>query len=298
MAAKFDWGDGLGKVHTIPLKQHQLNVRTAQGKVTSPPPGTYDPNLDAAQRSSQRGLSDLISDVAQGRERSSTDFGLGQAAIGASRTRMGEDYNSNVGTVNQNFSRSLADLLTARQQGTEDYHTNLASLDRTYQTLGSQQAQTARNAGAIGGSGAYAQAARKRTMNEALDKAPIDTAFRRFNDQSNLSETRLGEDKTQQLSDLLRGYTRGGADLDTQVGQLGLNYQRGNEDLTTQQSRAQREASQFGLDTEAAKQAQYGGNPIVLPRAATAAEQARLASVNAQAAARKARQRALTAARR
>jgi hypothetical protein len=282
MAAKFDWGDGLGKVHTIPLKQHQLNVRTAQGKVTSPPPGTYDPNLDAAQRSSQRGLSDLISDVAQGRERSTTDFGLGQAAIGASRTRMGEDYNSNVGTVNQNFSRSLADLLTARQQGTEDYHTNLASLDRTYQTLGSQQAQTARNAGAIGGSGAYAQAARKRTMNEALDKAPIDTAFRRFNDQSNL----------------LRGYTRGGADLDTQVGQLGLNYQRGNEDLTTQQSRAQREASQFGLDTEAAKQAQYGGNPIVLPRAATAAEQARLASVNAQAAARKARQRALTAARR
>jgi hypothetical protein len=264
MAKLYDWGDGKGRVHTISKAQHEKNVAEQQAntRVLKPPPGTYDVGLDQQERASQRGLTDLIQDVAQGKERLSTDLGLGLTDIGTQRNRLGEDYTTGVGQVEQSYGRSLADLLTARKQGGEDYNANVGNLQRSYDRLGVQQGETARKAGALSTGGAFAQADRKRAENQALDRAPIDTAFQRFNEASALSESRLGEDKQTSLNDLLRGFTRGNQDLDTGTGQLGLNYNRSFEDLTGQQTRAEREAAAFGLDTAEARQAQYGG-PVV-----------------------------------
>jgi hypothetical protein len=75
---------------------------------------------------------------------------------------------------------------------------------------------------------------RKRTANQAFDRAPIDTNFGRFNQ-----------------------------DLDTQQGRLGVEFQRDWDDRNlVKLPRAQREATEFGLDLGAqrwfqSKQAGY-----------------------------------------
>lgn len=117
---------------------------------TSPPPGWYDPALDASQRASQRGLFDFMADAGTANLRQKNDYNLALEQLGLSRSR-----------------------------GAEDYGRQVAGLDRSYSNLATGQAQTARAAGAS--SGGLAQALRKRAANKAFDKAPIDTNFSRFN---------------------------------------------------------------------------------------------------------------------
>ena len=52
MAVKYDWGDGRGRVHSRPKNPTGVPLR--------PPPGSYDPSIDVAERANQRGLEDLI----------------------------------------------------------------------------------------------------------------------------------------------------------------------------------------------------------------------------------------------
>lgn len=289
MAKLYDWGDGK-KVHTISKAEHDKRTQATidQRTYLRPPPGTYDPNLDAQERASQRGLGDLISDVGQSRERGATDLGLGLTDIGTQRTQLGEDYTGGQAAIERGTGRSLADLLKAREQGTQDYGSNVATLQRNYENLGVAQGEGQRKAGAFGGSGAAIQAARKRDANQAIDRAPIDTAYQRFIDSSKTAETRLGEDKTTSLDDLRTGYGRGINSLDRATGQLGLNYDRSNTDLTTQQSRAERENTNFGIDTAAARVGQYLQNSPTgkLPYIPGAAEAARIAKRKAAAAAK------------
>jgi len=256
--AKYDWGDGKGKIHTISKAEHDANLKAKQTPI-APPPGTYDPDLDAQQRASDRGLGDLIDDTGKAKERSATDLQLGLDQIGTGRKRNTEDYTTATGRTNVEFGRSLSDLLTTRTRGGEDYQTSLGNLSRQYQQLGDVQLQAANKAGALEGSGAGIQAARKRAENQSIDKAPIDTAYQRFQADSTRDESRIGEDKTYALGGLKTSYDRGNEDFDTQTGQLGLGYKRGNEDLDTQLTRGGREASMFTQDVAAARQFQYGG---------------------------------------
>jgi hypothetical protein len=284
MATLFDWGDGKGKVHTKSLSDHLQALATQQGTIGPAPAGMYDPNLDAQLAAANRQLGDTTADTATQRERLSTDYGLAQTAAQTQRDQLNQDYGTNVAAEGTNYQRSLADLLTQRQQGTEDYQTNLQNLDRSYQILGNQQTGADRNAGAFAGSGAQLQAARKRAANQALDQAPIDTAYQRSTAQSALDEQRLGQDDQTTLANLLTQYQRGGQAIDTGLGQTGLDYQRSNEDLTTQLARAQRENTQFGLDTDTARWAQAmqaGASPTMIPRALTPAEQAQIAYTKA-----------------
>ena len=295
MAKLYDWGDGK-KIHTISKAQHDQNVQKALDaqRVLKPPPGTYDPNLDAVERASGRGLQDLVQDVDLGRQRGFTDFGLGQADLNTQRTQLGEDYATGQAAVERNYGRSLADLLKQREQGTQDYGSSVQTLQRNYTNLGEAQGEQQRKAGAFEGGGAALQAARKREANQAIDRAPIDTAYQRFMGDSQTAQGRLGEDKATSLNDLLTGFNRGTGAIDTGGGQLGLNYARSMEDLTSQLSRAQRENTEFGIDTAAARQAQYGGPVITVPGAKQTASQA---SKAAQAAAAAAHAKAVAAAK-
>jgi hypothetical protein len=262
-AKKYDWGDGKGKVHTISLAQHKKNVEAIK-----PVP---HPELDQQTAASKRGLDDLLADIGLGRERSVTDLGLGQYEINRQKGLNAADYNTGVADVNTQAGRSLADLLTARKQAGEDYGTTIAGVQRGYQQLGERQGEMSRKSGIMAGGGAYAQSARKRAANEALDRAPIDTAYSRFNEQSGLSETRLGEDKARSLASLLTSLGRANDSLDIGGGQQALAFKRQDEDWGTTEDRARREYENFRLDTAAALQARdqtpvLTTNPLTPPK--------------------------------
>lgn len=261
------------------------------------PPSTYDPNLDAQLRASARGLKDLIGvgkspdtyggDIGKALERGSDDYTLAKQAADL-------DYATGQQRTEQGYQRNLSDLLTARERGGQDYTSNIGTLQRNYGNLATSQAQAQRKAGVLPGGGAIAQAARKRDANLQIERAPIDTAYQRAVTDSQQTEQRLGEDKASTLSDLLTGHIR-------QTGQLRTGQIRSVEDLGTQAERAQREANAFGQDTQTAKAAQFFANnptanklPIVGGRKVL--DQKAMAAA-AQAAATKARNAALAAAK-
>lgn len=194
-----------------------------------PRPGSYDPDIDAQERAAERGFGYTTEDVDRGRERSLSDYLLGQ------------------GEVQRQYGENLSDLITQRTQGQQDYQTNLQSISRNFQRLGNAQAQTGRQRGLAGGF--QQQAARKRAVNQALERAPVDLGFKRFMEGSQLAEKRLGEAR------------------DRDVGQLSLGYQRGDEDFGTTLQRAGRELEAFRLDSAAARQAQSGQPLVTLPAA-------------------------------
>ena len=166
-----------------------------------PPPGLYDPALDAGQGASQRGYADFSADT-------SRDFGAGYSG-----GRTGHDY-----------QLGLENLATQQARSAQDHTAALAGLDRNYQLLGGRQAEGQRAAGVAGNTGLAARAAQIRAANETRDRAPIDTAF-----------------------------TRGTEDNTRARGELGLGYTRAVEDAQTGMSRAGREATQFGVDTNISK---------------------------------------------
>jgi hypothetical protein len=264
MATKYDWGDGKGKVHSKSKADH-ANTVAASKRVIDPPSGYYDPNLDVQQRDEIRAYDRNTGDLNLAGERAGVDLGLqtkrtGEGGIDRVRTK--EDYDTGVGGIERGFGRSLSDLLQARTRGGEDYQSSLTNLQRSYDRLGSQQGELARKSGAEATGGVYAQSARKRAENQAIDKSPIDQAYSRFTQDSATSEGRLGEDKKTSLDELLRGYTRAGEDMDWTQGQAGLGYERTTSDIGTALERSDTDHKNFKQDIKAAKQFQWGGQAI------------------------------------
>jgi hypothetical protein len=180
------------------------------------PAGSYDPGLDSALYAAQRGLQDTTADTATARARAAADYGLTNDAIA------------------QNRDRQLADYTTAETRGTQDHASAVAALQRQYAQLGNRQRQGAISQGVIHG-GSLLQAAAKRTANEAIDQAPVDQSYQR------------------QIADIATGRARVGQDANTALGQNTLAYQRGDDDAISALLRAQREGTQFGVDTQAQK---------------------------------------------
>lgn len=207
----------------FPLRRAQR--RPVQPTVqTSPPPGTYDPAIDAQVGQANRGLGDYLQDYIR-------DFGEPGTALGG---RSGEDLSLGKQDVERGYGRSLTDILTNRSRAGEDYGRAVEGLNRNFAQLGAAQTQAARAAGVQRG-GALAQALAKRAENKRLAREPIDTNFSRFNADSAQAEGRLGEDRGVALGALDRGFLRG------------------SDDAANALARAQRENKQFGLDATAQK---------------------------------------------
>lgn len=252
------WPDGTW--HSIPWSQTK---RAEQTGTPNPPPGSYDPALDSGLGQAERGLRDITADIGEGgtqRVRAENDLATALAQLQQARDRSTQDYQTGTGSVETGYQRSLSDLLQARERGTQDYGTNVSTLQRNFANLGIAQGEAQRKAGAMAGSGAAAQSARKRAANETIERAPIETAYQRFMADSNTSQGRLGEDRQRSLDQLLTAYTRGDQDLTAQGLQLNQGFSRQGEDWATQLLRAQREAGAFADDTLEAKVAQFVQN--------------------------------------
>ena len=260
-AKKFDWGDGNGKIHTISKADYDAQ-QAAKRRVADPPAGTYDPNLDAQQNAETRSWENTTDDVRTRGLDLGVDLGIARDTYDINKGRLGEDYDTSKAATERSYGRSLSDLLQTRGRSGEDYGNTLTNLQRNYDTLANTQGEQTRKAGAEATGGAFAQSARKRAANQALDKAPIDLAYNRFMQDSTTSEGRLGEDKQTSLAGLLTNFNRGGQDLDRGMGQTDLNYSRATRDNTLTGTRADDAHTGFGLDINNAKQFSWGGQAI------------------------------------
>lgn len=253
------WPDGT--YHSVPWEETKRG-QAASNRVTDPPSGYYDPNLDVQQRDEQRAYDRRTDDLNLAGERAGADLGFQTERTGIDKGRVGEDYDTGVAGIERGAGRNLSDLLQQRMRTGEDYQRSLSDLQRSYDRLGSQQGELARKSGAEETGGVYAASAAARAENQAHDKSPIDQAYQRFMQDSATSEGRLGEDKKSSLDELLRGRTRSDQDLDWNQGQAGLGYERTTTDIGTALERAGTDHANFGQDIRAAKQFQWGGEAI------------------------------------
>lgn len=178
---------------------------------TMPPPGTYDPSLDAQLGAANRGYGDL------------------QSQTGVDNQRAQDDFNLQSGHLHDLLNNNLADLLTGRNRTHDAYEQGLANLDHNYAQLGDQQLQQTNAMGGLEG-GALQQALAKRMANEARDRQPMDTA------------------EQQSAVDYGTNVDRANAGYNYDVGNLGLGLSRGNEDRANTLGIAGRENAQFGKD--------------------------------------------------
>lgn len=176
-----------------------------------PPPGTYDPAIDAQVRAGQRGYGDLEQDT------------------GIANTRAQDDYTLGKDELQRQLDRALTDAGTTRTRQHDSFIENLGALDRNYANLGASQAQRMVAAGG-GQSGGFQQALEKRMANQAIERKPLDTA------------------EGQQVADYGTFTTRAKEGFDSGLGQLGLSLGRGNEDRANTLARAGRENTNLGLD--------------------------------------------------
>lgn len=227
-----------------------------------PPPGSYDPALDASLGRAQRGYGDLQSDY--------NPVG-GKGAPGRLAQRAQDDLNLAVQGVtgeSGTYTRSLSDLLRSRARESQDFATQQAGVNRTadrqvadtgrsFANLAANQADQQNATGNLEGGGAL-EAASKRAANEGLADSRINenrtlalaglqTTHDRYGADSGTNETRLGQNK------------------DTELGRLGLGYQRFTDDAAQKLARAGRELGFFGQDTTASKVSQAKANGWVAP---------------------------------
>jgi hypothetical protein len=224
MAAKksakypYKWSDGTW--HSIPDVQHRVNVANRGNKTGVPivPTNTYDPGLDATSGQVTRGLQNLVGLAPN------ADTGDYGGTTGRDVGRTSRDLIEQTGYLDTDFE-------TNKARTGEDFNTAIANLQRNYKNLGDTQNAGIRKAGVAGG-GAIQQAMDKRTANQALDKAPIDTAYKRATD------------------DLETGHTRG-------VGALTTTAGRTLDDLKDYAYQQILEAGSTQADIQAAKEAQF-----------------------------------------
>lgn len=210
---------------------------------TQAPIGSYDPAFDAQLENAQQGFAWAGQDFDTGNLRRDNDYGTNTGRLNSqydlATGRQGEDYNEakqylgeDYGTSKQQLGEdrasSLADLLTARTRGQEDYGRATSDLGRSYTRLGDSQRQNAQAAGVAGG-GALAQALMKRKENQAHDQSGIDMQNTRFMDDNTLATGRTNQQYDRQGQALETSYTRSGSSLDK-------NNARGLQDLLTGRS--------------------------------------------------------------
>lgn len=254
---------GFGQVPGNPPVRRYPQYRFQPVNV-QPPPGSYDPSLDAAIGRTNRGYGDLLSDYAP------ADGSMG--APGRLTQRAQDDLRLGIDRITGpagSFTRGLSDLLRDRARAGQDFQTErdtanlgasrqLQDTQRSFSALGARQGDALNATGQAEGGAAIA-AGQIRGANQAFvdDRtrenlaralAGITTRADRFGADSAQSETRLGENR------------------DQAVGDLGLNYQRFTDDTATKVARAGREQGFFGQDTQAQKIAQAKAGGWVAPK--------------------------------
>lgn len=260
---------------------------------TGPPPGTFDPGMEAQVRSAERGLIDLIEKTRLEGRRESADTRLarqllerkvrwGRADLNRRQGYAVEDAGIDRSHLQTSFARDLEDLAIAKQQGTEDFNRKLTEIQQRYATEAARQQQASVAQGtADAGTGAASDAVR--AANQTFDRGEAQLSYNRFLDANALAERRaredfasrsglIDEDLGRQLTALGVQRFRLGRETGTQKRQLRRDLLRSVADRHTLLSHAKREYGLYASDVS--QQAYYQAhqlNPnIVFPIPAAA----------------------------
>jgi hypothetical protein len=233
-----------------PLTQAQWNSLNNGGFIPYQPPssalpGTYDPSLDAQGENANLGFGFQAQDYTLNNQRLGNDFATATGRLDQNHqatlsdlltglTRAQQDYGTQTGYVNQDYGTQTGRL-------GQDYQRNTADLATGYNNLGINQAGAIRASGASEG-GALAQALAKRTANQAHDQSGIDLGYQRgtqdLTTQRDRSLAGLGMDFSRYQQDNGTQVGRENQNYGNQTYDLGLNYQRQGSDLLTNYQRA------------------------------------------------------------
>lgn len=258
-----------------------------------PPPGSYDPGIKSQVETSERGLLDLIEEQQRKTHREGVDVGqdkrllhrgVVQGVHDIARQRgyaEADAANADQG-YRTSFARDLADLATARTQGTQDYEKTLGQLQQKYANQTAVQAQS-RVATGTNDQGTTAASEAVDSANKAYEKGGVDQAHQRNEEALNTRQKRDEEDLSRQLDlsgeGLGRALTEAAVhsnrlhqEAQTKKQSLLLGQGRNDADRGTELSRAKREQALYAQDE--AEQAYYQAhqlNPkIVFPTPASA----------------------------
>jgi len=251
-----------------------------------PPPGSFDPGLEAQVRAAERGLIDLIEktrlegrreskDTREARQLLERKVRQGKADIARSRGYAIEDAGNQRGQLQTSFKRDLEDLAIAKQRGTEDYEKALTDMQHRYAQKAAEQSQ-GQVATGTDDAGTTTAAAAVRGANQAYDKSGVDTIHTRREEDLAQQEQRDREDFATQsglidqgLNRDLTGYGiqdfRLGKEQESQRHRLALGIARAHLDRQTSLSHAKREYGIYATDV--AQQAYYQAhqlNPHIL----------------------------------
>lgn len=198
-----------------------------------PPPGTFDPGLEAQVRQSERGLLDLIEESRRdqtrqrkdvGQKRRETKRGLARTIADTQRARgyAVEDAQLAERSLGINFSRTLADLSAAKMRGEEDYQRVLSDVQHRYATQAQESTQGAVAAGgAERGTQAAAEAVRAANQKQDRDRLAVEH-LRRIVDIGT-SRIRAFQDRDTRLAAIQQGL---GRELD----RYGIGERRARQD--------------------------------------------------------------------
>lgn len=269
-AGKKSSGSGSGGVNLPNLPQF-----------VGPPPGTFDPGLEAEVRAAERGLIDLIEKTRIDGHRESADtrqarillerkVRQGHADLARRRGYAEQDAGTDRSRLQTSFERDLQDLATAKQQGEEDYQRKLTEVQQQYQTRAAVQ-QQASVAQGTNESGTEAASQSVRAANEAWDKGILNTQHGRFLAANTLAEQRDREDYARNQGLIGQNLGRDLTGIGIQDYRLGLegreqkrklrtDIQRGTADRHRTISHAKREYGIYATDV--AQQAYYQAHQL------------------------------------
>lgn len=255
-------------------------------ELAGPPPGTFDPGLEAQVRSSQRGLLDLIEktrleghrqhqDVSQKKRELRRGYTQGEGDIRRNRGYAVGDEQYAEGQLNTSFARDIEDLGRAKQQGGEAYERALTDMQHRYaaEAVGQQSHGIQQGTDEAGSNAASAAV---RAANQGHDTSELDREHRERAEAIARSEGRATEDHATQLAHLheqsgqqLTGYDiqarRLGQENRQGRNQLSLAALRANQDRATALSHAKREQGIYQTDVTQQEYFQaHQTNPNVL----------------------------------
>jgi hypothetical protein len=231
-----------------------------------PPPGTYDPGIRAQVEQSERGLLDLIEEQERTGHREGVDTRQNKRLLHRNLAEGLQDIrrqrgNAEADAANREqgyrttFARDIADLATARQQGTQDYERTLGQLQQKYAALASVQAQ-ARIQSGTSDAGTTAASQAVDAANQGYEKGGIDLTHQRNEAALDTREARDREDLARELGLSQEGLGRTlteaairsrrlNEEARSKRNQLELGQNRNIADRATELSRAKREQALY-----------------------------------------------------
>lgn len=259
-----------------------------------PPPGTYDPGLEAQVRQAERGLLDLEEQLRLEGKRGRQDTGQaqnllrrkitqGRADLARARGYSITDASQADAQLHTSFARDLQDLAQAKERGEQDYQLALTAMQHKYATAAQRQGETSIQQG-TNETGTTTASSAVRGANQAYDKQGLDLVHERSLQDLAMQEGRAREDFGTNEQQLQQGLDREltgsriqgqrlGQEGHTQFNALHLAALRAAQDRATKVSHGRREEGLYATDvtSQAYYQAHQQNPHILFPTPAAAA---------------------------